>query len=242
MTDPVSLGPLVAFFAGLLSFLSPCVLPLVPSYLGFLTGMTLEEMTDQRRWAVLHSLMFILGFSIIFIALGAAVTALGAALLYHKATIAKVGGVMIILFGIYTTGIFRVAAFERERRVHLDRKPVGFLGSMLVGMAFAAGWTPCLGPILGGILGLAGTTGELGKGILLLAAYSAGLAVPFLMAAVAVDRFRLWFVKFRRWLPWVQRASGILLIIVGILLVTGEFTRLAALLQQMTPAWLLERV
>lgn len=242
MSETTSFGPLVAFLAGLLSFLSPCVLPLVPSYLGFLTGMTLEEMTDQRRWAVLHSLMFIAGFSIVFIALGATVTALGASLAYHKATIAKVGGVMIILFGIYATGVFRVAAFERERRVHLDRKPVGFLGSLLVGMAFAAGWTPCLGPVLGGILGLAGTTGELGKGMLLLAAYSAGLAVPFLLAALAVDRFRLWFVRFRRWLPWVQRASGILLIIVGILLVTGEFTRLATVLQQLTPDWLLNRV
>jgi cytochrome c-type biogenesis protein len=242
MTDTPSIGPLVAFAAGLLSFLSPCVLPLVPSYLGFLTGMTLEEMADSRRWAVLHALMFIAGFSIVFIALGATVTALGSTLAYHKDTIARVGGVLIILFGLYATGLFRVAAIERERRVHLDRKPVGFLGSLVVGMAFAAGWTPCLGPVLGGILGLAGTTGELGRGMALLAAYSLGLAVPFLIAAVAVDRFRTWFVKFRRWLPWVQRASGILLILVGLLLVTGAFTRLAALLQGLTPDWLLRRV
>lgn len=242
MSESLSIGPLVALLAGLLSFLSPCVLPLVPSYLGFLTGMTLEEMTDQRRWAVLHALMFIAGFSLVFIALGATVTALGATLAYHKATVARIGGGLIILFGIYATGVFRVSFFERERRVHLDRKPVGFLGSLLVGMAFAAGWTPCLGPVLGGILGLAGTSGELGKGIVLLAAYSLGLAIPFLLAALAVDRFRLWFTRFRRWLPWVQRASGVLLIIVGILLVTGEFTRLATLLQQWTPAWLLERV
>jgi cytochrome c-type biogenesis protein len=232
----------VAFAAGLLSFLSPCVLPLVPSYLGFLTGMTLEEMSDRRRWAVLHALMFVLGFSLIFIALGAGATVLGSTLAYHKDTIARVGGVLIIAFGVYATGIFRVAAFERERRVHLDRKPVGFLGSTLVGMAFAAGWTPCLGPVLGGILGMAGVSGEMGKGIALLSAYSAGLAVPFLLAAVAVDKFRDWFAKFRRWLPWVQRASGLLLIVVGLLLVTGEFTRLAALLQTLTPDWLLKRV
>ncbi len=242
MTDTITLGPMVAFAAGLLSFLSPCVLPLVPSYLGFLTGMTLEEMADSRRWALLHSLCFIAGFSVVFIALGATVTALGSTLAYHKDTIARIGGVLIIIFGLYATGIFRVAAIERERRIHLDRKPVGFLGSLLVGMAFAAGWTPCLGPVLGGILGLAGTTGELGRGMGLLAAYSAGLAVPFLIAAVAVDRFRAWFVSFRRWLPWVQRISGILLIVVGLLLVTGEFTRLAALLQGLTPEWLLKRV
>jgi cytochrome c-type biogenesis protein len=242
MNEVSALGPLAAFLAGLLSFLSPCVLPLVPSYIGFLTGMTIEEMGDRRRWALWHAVMFVLGFSLVFIALGVTATALGATLAYHKALIAKIGGVLIIIFGIYATGIFRIAAFERERRVYLDRKPVGFLGSGLVGMAFAAGWTPCLGPILGGILTMAGTSGDISQGVFLLAAYSAGLAVPFLIAAVALDRFREWFTKFRRWLPWVQRASGVLLIIVGVLLVTGEFTRLAALLQQMTPEWLLKRV
>lgn len=242
MSDAISLGPIAAFFGGLLSFLSPCVLPLVPSYIGFLTGMTIEEMDDKRGWAFRHALMFVLGFSIVFIALGAGITALGATLNYHKALISKIGGVLIIIFGLYSMGAFRVAAFERERRLHLDRKPVGFLGSALVGMAFAAGWTPCLGPILGGILTMAGTAGDLGQGIVLLTAYSAGLAVPFLIAAVALDRFRGWFVKFRRWLPWVQRASGVLLILVGVLLVTGEFTRLAAMLTELTPEWLLKRV
>ncbi len=242
MNESVSLGPLVAFLGGLLSFLSPCVLPLVPSYLGFLTGMTLEEMEDKRHWAVLHALAFIAGFSLVFIALGAGATALGSTLLYHKQTLARVGGVVIILFGIYATGIVHFGFMERERKVHLDRKPMGFFGSLFVGMAFAFGWTPCLGPILAGILALAGVGGDLSRGMLLLAAYSAGLAVPFLIAAVAVDKFRDWFQRFRRWLPWVQRASGILLILVGLLLVTGEFTRLAQLLNGVTPEWLRSRL
>jgi cytochrome c-type biogenesis protein len=242
MSDPAVLGPIAAFFGGLLSFLSPCVLPLVPSYIGFLTGMTIEEMDDKRHWAFWHALMFVSGFSLVFIALGATVTALGATLAYHKALISQIGGVLIIIFGLYSMGAFKFAVFERERRVYLDRKPVGFLGSALVGMAFAAGWTPCLGPILGGILTLAGTQGDLSQGVGLLAAYSAGLAVPFLIAALALDKFRAWFTKFSRWLPWVQRISGAVLIIVGVLLVTGEFTRLAAMLQEMTPEWIRSRV
>jgi cytochrome c-type biogenesis protein len=242
MNETVSLGPLVAFAAGLLSFLSPCVLPLVPSYIGFLTGMTLEEMGDRRHWAFWHALAFVSGFSLVFVALGAGATALGSTLNYHQQTIARIGGVLVILFGIYSLGFVRFGFIERERRMHLDRKPVGFLGSLLVGMAFAAGWTPCLGPILSGILTLALTEEGVSRGMLLLGAYSAGLAVPFLVAALALDRFRSWFQRFRRWIPWVQRASGVLLIVVGILLVTGQFTRLAALLQDLTPAWLLERV
>jgi cytochrome c-type biogenesis protein len=242
VSETSSIGPLVAFLGGLLSFLSPCVLPLVPSYLGFLTGMTLEEMEDRRHWAFWHALLFVAGFTLVFLALGAGATALGATLKYHKMTMARVGGVLIIAFGIYALGFVRFGFFERERRWQLDRKPVGFLGSLLVGMAFAAGWTPCLGPILAGILTLAGTTEELSRGMLLLGAYSMGLAVPFLLAALAVDRFRDWFQRFRRWLPWVQRASGVLLIMVGLLLVTGEFTRLAAMLTNLTPDWLFRRL
>lgn len=242
MSDGSQLGPLVAFVAGLLSFLSPCVLPLVPSYLGFLTGMTIDEMADRRQWAFWHALAFVAGFSLVFIALGAGATTLGATLAWHKQTIARIGGVLIIVFGLYTMGVFKFGVFDRERRVHLDRKPVGFLGSGLVGMTFAAGWTPCLGPILGGILGLAGASGDMQRGLLLLSAYSAGLAVPFLAAALAVDRFRDWFTRFRPWMPWVQRISGLLLVAVGLLLVSGEFTRLAAWLQGLTPEWLRSRV
>lgn len=242
MSGESTIGPAVAFLAGLVSFLSPCVLPLVPSYLGFLTGLTLDEMADKRRWAVLHALCFIAGFSLIFIALGAGATALGATLKFHREWIARVGGGMLIVFGLYSIGFLRIGFLDRDQRLHLDRKPLGFLGSFLVGMAFAAGWTPCLGPILGGILTLASGSDGVARGVELLAAYSAGLAVPFLIAAFAVDSFRGWFMKFRRWMPWIQRLSGVVLVVVGILLVTGEFSRLAAALQDLTPAWIRERV
>lgn len=242
MIDGAVLGPAVAFAAGLLSFLSPCVLPLVPSYLGFLTGMTLDEMGDRRRWAVLHAFLFVMGFSAVFMALGAGATALGASLAYHKVWLARGGGLLLIVFGLYTMGVLRIGLFDREQRLHLDRKPMGMLGSMLVGMAFAAGWTPCLGPVLGGILALGTQAHTVSEGMGLLAAYSAGLAVPFLAAAVAVDRFRRAFHRFRRWMPWVQRVSGMLLLVAGVLMITGEFTRLAASLQALTPDWLLRQV
>ena len=235
-------GPVVAFAAGILSFLSPCVLPLVPSYLGFLSGMTLEEMGGQRHRAVAHALLFVAGFSLVFILLGAGATALGASLRYHKLMLARAGGVLIIGFGLYTMGLFRVGFLDREHRFNLDRKPVGYFGSAVVGMVFAAGWTPCIGPILGGILGLAGTSGQVSRGMLLLAAYSAGLAVPFLVAAAALDAFRAWFQRFRRWMPWVHRASGLILVIVGLLLATGEFTLLATWLQGITPEFIRNRI
>lgn len=237
-----AIGPVVAFAAGFLSFLSPCVLPLVPSYLGFLSGMTLEEMAGRRYRAVSHALLFVAGFSVVFILLGAGATALGASLRYHKLLLARAGGVLIIAFGLYTLGVLRIGWLDLERRVSLDRKPVGYLGSAVVGMVFAAGWTPCIGPVLGGILTLAGNSGEVSHGMLLLAAYSAGLAVPFLIAAAALDAFRNWFDRFRGWMPWVHRASGVLLIAVGVLLLTGEFTRLAGWLQGMTPAFLRNRL
>jgi cytochrome c-type biogenesis protein len=242
VTEPVTLGLLVAFAAGMLSFLSPCVLPLVPSYIGFLTGMSLPEMSDRRRAALGHALLFVLGFSLVFILLGASATALGRALNYYQQWLQRIGGVLIIGFGLVCLGVIRWQALSRERRVQVEHKPVGYLGSALVGMAFGAGWTPCIGPVLGAILGLAATSQDLSRGMLLLAAYSAGLAVPFLIAAVALDSFLQWFQGFRRYLPWVMRVSGALLIFVGILMVTGEFTRLAGWLQAFTPAVLRERI
>jgi cytochrome c-type biogenesis protein len=242
MNEPAVLGFMVAFFAGLLSFLSPCVLPLVPSYVGFITGMTLPEVTGRRRAALTHALLFVAGFSLVFVLLGASATALGRALNYYQVWLQRVGGVLIILFGLLCLGVFKVGLLTQERRVHLDRKPVGYLGSVLVGMAFAAGWTPCIGPVLGGILGLAATSSDVTRGMQLLAAYSAGLALPFLIAAVAVESFLDWFQRFRRFLPWVMRVSGVMLIVVGVLLVTGEFTRLAGWLQGLTPDFLREKL
>ncbi len=233
---------LVAFSAGILSFLSPCVLPLVPSYIGFLTGLSLDEMSSRRRVAFTHALLFVLGFHLVFLLLGATASALGRTLAFHKVWLQRLGGVLIILFGLVCLGVIKSNVLLQDKRVHLQDKPLGFLGSVLVGMAFAAGWTPCIGPILGGILGLASAADTFGRGMLLLGAYSAGLAVPFLLAAWAVDRFLAWFQKFRPYLPWVMRVSGLLLIVVGVLLVTGQFTRLAGFLQGLTPAGLLERL
>ncbi len=242
MTEPVALSFMVAFVAGLLSFLSPCVLPLVPSYVGFITGMTLPEVSGRRRAALLHALLFVAGFSLVFVLLGASATALGRALNYYQVWLQRVGGVLIIIFGLLCLGVFKVGVLNQERRVHLEHKPVGYLGSALVGVAFGAGWTPCIGPVLGAILGLAATTSDVTRGMQLLAVYSAGLALPFLIAAVAVESFLEWFQGFRRYLPWVMRLSGLILIVVGVLLVTGEFTRLAGWLQGLTPEFLKERL
>jgi len=231
----VVLGPAIAFVGGLLSFLSPCVLPLVPSYLGFITGFTVEEMGNRRRLAMVHALLFVIGFSLVFVLLGASATALGTALRVYKDWIERIGGLLIIAFGLYCLGVLRLGFLGQEKRMHLERKPVGYLGSVLVGMAFAAGWSPCIGPILGGILSLAATEADLRRGLVLLLAYSAGLAVPFLVAAWAVESFLGWFQRFRQYLRLVQQASGLLLVAVGLLIVTGQFTRLASWLQTLTP-------
>jgi cytochrome c-type biogenesis protein len=242
VNESAALGFSVAFAAGLLSFLSPCVLPLVPSYIGFLTGMTGPAVERQRGLMLGHALLFVVGFSLVFIVLGAGATALGRALNYYQVWVQRVGGVLIILFGLLCLGVLNPGSLAQERRFQLSRKPVGYLGSALVGMAFAAGWTPCIGPVLGGILGLAATSADVTRGMVLLGAYSAGLGIPFLLAALAMDRFLKWFQRFRRFLPWTMRASGLLLVGVGILLVTGEFTRLAAWLQGLTPEFLKERL
>jgi cytochrome c-type biogenesis protein len=233
---------LVAFAAGVLSFLSPCVLPLVPSYVGFLTGLTVEEMQARRGTALLHALWFVAGFSLIFIALGATASALGALLLVSQVWIARVGGVLVILFGLYLLGILRPAFLMRERRVQLARKPLGYVGSAVAGVAFGAAWTPCIGPILGAILTLAATRSSVAQGTGLLAVYAMGLAIPFLVTALLLDRFLGWFQRFRRYMGWVERISGALLIALGLLLVTDKFTVLSGFLQGLTPEFLRSRL
>ena len=165
------------------------MLPLIPSYLTFVTGVGFDELGTARRAALIHALLFVLGFTLIFVALGASATVLGRVLIHYRVWITRIGGALIVLFGLYLLGVVRVAAFDRERRVHLANKPVGYLGSVLVGVAFGAGWTPCLGPILGAILTYTAATADLSRGLPLLLAYSLGLALPFLLAAVAVERF-----------------------------------------------------
>ena len=242
MQDSTTLGVVIAFTAGVLSFLSPCVLPLVPSYVTFVTGLSLEEVSRARRVALVHSLLFVCGFTAIFVALGAGATALGVLLAAYRDWIGRVGGVLLIVFGLILLEFIRVPALSRDRRIYLADKPVGYLGSVLVGIAFGAGWTPCIGPVLGGILSLASATASVGRGIGLLLAYSAGLALPFLVAALAIDHFLAFFARMRAGLAWVSRISGVLLIIVGVLLASGWFTMLATWLQRLTPAALQGRL
>jgi cytochrome c-type biogenesis protein len=225
----------LAFVAGLLSFLSPCVLPLIPSYVGFLTGLTLEELDRRRGTALLHALWFVAGFSAIFIALGATASALGVLLLHAQVWIGRVGGVVVILFGLYLFGVLRPGFLARERKLHLSRKPLGYLGSAFVGVTFGAAWTPCIGPILGAILTLAAAQASVGHGAALLTAYALGLALPFVATALALDRFLAWFQRFRPHLAWVERIAGALLILLGLLLLTDRFTLLASWLQGLTP-------
>jgi cytochrome c-type biogenesis protein len=235
MAEPASIGLAVAFSAGLLSFLSPCVLPLVPSYLTFVTGVGLDDLGSARRSALVHAMLFVLGFTLIFIALGASATVLGRLLGAYRDWITRIGGALVVLFGLYLLGAVRVGAFDRERRVHLANKPVGYLGTALVGVAFGAGWTPCLGPILGAILTYTAATADLSRGLPLLLAYSIGLALPFLLAAVAVERFLGALTRMRPYLSRVSQVSGVLLIIVGVMMMLNYFARLGAYLQTVTP-------
>ena len=239
-----SVGVLVALMAGVLSFLSPCVLPLVPSYLGFVTGMSLEDLQEgvDRQAILAHSLLFVAGFSMIFIIMGASASFLGGFLLYYQEWVARIGGILIIALGIHVIGVFRIVPLMRERRIQVNDKPAGYIGTLGVGAAFGAGWTPCLGVVLGGILLMAGTQGTVWAGVLLLGFYSLGLAIPFLISALALDWFLGAFSRFRRFLPVVEKASGVMLIAVGLLLVTGSFTILNAYFAQWTPDWLLRRI
>lgn len=243
--EGADVGIFIAFLAGLLSFLSPCVLPLIPSYVSFLTGMSLDELSDGgagKRTALVHSLLFVFGFSLVFVILGAGATQLGRMLNVYQVWLARIGGVIIIVFGLYLLGVLKFAVLGRDTRLQINNKPVGYVGSVLVGVAFSAGWAPCIGPILGSILTLAATRGQVGEGMTLLGSYSMGLAVPFVVAALAIDRFIGWFRRFKKYVVWVERVAGLLLIGLGLLLVTGYFTILATLLQGLTPDFLLERL
>ena len=239
-----SVGFPAAFMAGVLSFLSPCVLPLVPSYLSFVTGMSLEDMQEgiERRRVLVHSALFVTGFTVIFVLLGAGASFIGSFLLYNSDWIARIGGVIIILFGLHLMGVFQLMPLLSEKRVHMADKPVGYAGTLMVGVAFGAGWTPCIGPLLGAIMTMAASQEHLGTGMLLLFVYAMGLAVPFMAAAIALERFLRVFTRFRRFLPAVQKFAGALLIVLGLLLVTGSFVLLAAWLNRFTPEFLVDRL
>ncbi len=235
MDSSASFGLLLAFSAGLLSFVSPCVLPLIPSYVTFITGMSLDEVQGARRTAIVHSLLFVTGFTIIFLLLGASATVIGRVFFAYRDWISRIGGALIVLFGLYLLGVIKLDFLGMERRVHLADKPVGYLGTVLVGLAFGAGWTPCIGPILGSILTYASSTADWHRGVVLLFAYSLGLAIPFVLSAIAIDRFMAFFRKYRGGMIWANRIGGVLLVIVGILFMTGSITSLSGWLQGMTP-------
>lgn len=233
--NDVSVGIGVAFIAGLVSFVSPCVLPIVPSYVTFITGMTLDELSirgtaSARARAALHALLFVLGFTLVFVTLGATATAFGSVLQRSLPLLQQIGGILITVFGLYLVGFVRLPLLMRDHRVHLASKPVGLVGSVLVGVAFGAGWTPCVGPVLASILLYAGSTATMGRGMTLLGAYALGLGLPFFVAAVGFNWYIAGARRLTRFLRPVEIAAGTLLVAVGVLLFTGRFTALSAFL------------
>lgn len=219
----------LAFSAGLLSFLSPCVLPLIPAYVSYLTGSSIEDLNNGRAKLITlyKSFGFVLGFSIIFIFMGASITSLGKLLTTHQMIFRKIGGALIIIFGLHTTGIFKINLFYHEKRFLSFDKIQGRFSPVIMGMAFAAGWTPCIGPILSSILIYASSMETINKGILLLIMYSLGLAVPFILTALAIGNFSRQFKKFSKYLPLVSILSGILMIIMGIIVFTNKMSALS---------------
>lgn len=243
--EPLSI--LVAFTAGSFSFLSPCVLPLFPSYLSFITGMSLDKLRAgqgprERRIVVLHSLLFILGFSVIFVGMGASFSVLGQFLVDYREIMRIAGGALIIFFGLYIAGVFKLPWLGRTFQLPLRARRAGYVGSFLVGVTFAVGWTPCVGPILGSILSLAGTADTVGTGIAMLVAYSMGLALPFFLSSFAVGTFLTLFQRFRQVVPVFEMVAGVLLVVVGVLVITNYFVVLNTYAISLTPQWLLRRL
>ena len=241
MAPDVSL--IAAFAAGFLSFVSPCVLPLIPGYISFVSGVSVEEMradappATSRLQVFVTSLAFVIGFSLVFIALGASATAIGKFMFAKLPLLSKIAGAVLIVFGLHTMGVFRLAFLETEKRVHAQRKPAGPLGAMLVGVAFAFGWTPCIGPILGGILAIAGSRNSVGEGITLLAVYSLGLGIPFLLTSLAINQFFGAAKRIRKYYHAIELASGALLVAIGVLIITGQLTIIVRLLQPYLPVF-----
>ncbi|MDD9877080.1 MAG: cytochrome c biogenesis protein CcdA [Magnetovibrio sp.] len=232
-----------AFGAGLLSFLSPCVLPLVPPYLCFLGGVSLEQMTDDggvdpniTKRVFVAAFAFVLGFSTVFIALGATASALGQMVADYLDILSKIAGAVIIILGLHFMGLFKIGLLYREARFHADAKPAGILGAYVIGLAFAFGWTPCVGPVLAAILFVAGAEDSVGEGVRLLAVYSAGLGIPFMAAALAVKPFMGFMGRFRRHMLTIERVIGGLLVITGVMFLTGTIADVAFWLLETFPA------
>ena len=222
-----------AFVAGLLSFLSPCVLPLIPSYVTYITGISFADLQAEhpshiiRQKSILHSLSFILGFTTVFVMLGASATLIGSFLHENATLIREVGGILLIVLGIHVTGLVPLKFLLGEKRVSIKHKPAGYVGSYLVGIAFAAGWTPCIGPILAAILAVAATEESVYQGVLLLLLYSLGLGVPFFLASLAMHRFMEVFNRFKKYIYLCEIITGIFLVIIGVLIYSNWLSRLS---------------
>ena len=226
--------PFAAFLAGILSFLSPCVLPLVPGYISLISGASVEELQSKDRkilnTVLLHSLMFILGFMVVFVMLGAAATSIGQLVKEYKKWLTIAAGAAIIIFGLHLTGIIKIKALYADKRLHSVKGGKSPIGAFVVGFAFAFGWTPCLGPILSTILGFAASAETVTKGVLLLWIYSLGLAVPFLLTSLGIDRFLSFYGRFRKHLHTLEVVSGVFLMVLGVLILTRRFTLLSSYL------------
>lgn len=228
MAQQVSL--VMAFFAGLLTFLSPCILPLIPAYISFITGVSIddlvssgEEKSKMTKRIFLEMILFILGFSLVFILLGASASYFGKSVLSHLKLLRVIGGILVIVFGLYITGLFNISFLGYERKIHLKMKPANILGSFIVGIVFALGWTPCVGPVLGTILTYAATQETVREGVFLLGSYSLGLGIPFLVSGLAVNLFLRGFRKIKKYSRLISVVTGGLLILFGILILTGKF-------------------
>ena len=216
-----------AFLAGLLSFFSPCILPIIPSYFTFITGFSLEELTidcnlEIRKKVFFSTILFVSGFSFVFILMGASASFLGNIIYEYSDFIRIAGGILIIILGIHLTGLIRIRHLYFEKRVHIARKPVHFLGTFIIGMAFAAGWSPCIGPLLGSILVIAGSQETVWHGVILLVIYSAGLAVPFVMISLLINFMLIFIKKASKALEYINIVAGIMLIFAGIFLVSNK--------------------
>ena len=222
-----------ALIAGLLSFFSPCILPLIPAYFTFITGLSLDELTDDtgkiRQKVILATLAYVCGFSTVFILLGASASFMGGIIARYSWIIRYLGGGIILVFGCHLLGLINIRGLNFERRIHLNEKPMHVMGTFVIGMAFGAGWSPCIGPMLGSILIVAGSQETVMQGIVLLSIYSAGLALPFLLISFFINRIIGIMRRATKVLGYVNKVAGILLIIMGILLITDKFKLLATL-------------
>jgi len=232
------------FVAGLLSFVSPCVLPLIPAYISFLGGASLKQLTEEggvddatARRVFYSAIAFVFGFATVFIALGATATVISNVLAQNSLILGRIAGVIIVIFGLHYMGLFKIGFLNFDKRFHLENKPAGLIGAYVLGLAFAFGWTPCVGPILASVLMVAASGDSIGYGVSLLSVYAAGIGIPFLIAAFAVKPFMAFMTKFRRHMHKVEIAVGLLLVVTGVVIFTGDINLIANWLLETFPVF-----